>query len=86
VGRLSNLFRNPFSFLGTRSSKEERVTAYIIREHDRGRTLTEILEDPYVRNRVTPQERERILERPEVVRALGKDAIDGLRAGMSQPP
>jgi hypothetical protein len=84
VGRLSNLFRNPFSFLGTRSTKEERVQAYILREHDRGRSLGEIIEDPYVRNRVTPQERERILERPEVIRALGEDAVAGLRADMPQ--
>ena len=72
--RLGSLFRNPFSFLFTRSSSEERVAAYLIREHDRGRSVDEILEDPYVRNRCTPQQRARILERPEVIHALG-DAI-----------
>ena len=69
--RLGSLFRNPFSFLFTRSSSEERVAAYLIREHDRGRSVDEILEDPYVRNRSTPQQRARILERPEVIHALG---------------
>jgi hypothetical protein len=69
--RLGTLFRNPFSFLFTRSSSEERVAAYLIREHDRGRSVDEILEDPYVRNRCTPQQRARILERPEVIHALG---------------
>ena len=38
-------FRNLFSFLFQRSSAEERVAAYVIREHDRGRNLAEILED-----------------------------------------
>ena len=47
-------FRNPFSFLFQRSSAEERVAAYVIREHDRGRDLAEILEDRYVQNRLNP--------------------------------
>jgi hypothetical protein len=79
VGRLSNLFRNPFSFLGTRSQKEEMLAAYLIREHERGRSLAEIMDDPYIRNRATPQEQARILDRPEVVHALGEDVIEGLR-------
>jgi hypothetical protein len=80
VGRLSNLFRNPFSFLGTRSAKEERLAAYVIREHDRGRSLAEILDDPYIRNRATDQERARILDRPEVVHAIGEDVVESLKS------
>ena len=48
MGRLSDFFRNPFSFLSTRSSQEERLAAYVIREHERGRALDDILDDPYV--------------------------------------
>ena len=77
--KLSELFRNPFSFLFARSSNEERVTAYVIREHERGRPLSEILEDPYVRNRTTPQERDRLLDRPELIRAIGDDVITSVR-------
>lgn len=84
MGRLSNLFRNPFSFLGARSAKEERLAAYVIREHERGRPLTEILDDPYIRNRATEQERARILDRPEVVRAIGEDIVAGVRADFGQ--
>jgi len=80
----SNLFRNPFSFFGSRSSKEERFAAYLLREHARGRSLGEILEDPYVINRTTPQERARLLDRPEVIHALGEDAVAALRADMPQ--
>ena len=79
MAKLSEMLRNPFSFLFARSSNEERVAAYIIREHERGRTLTEILEDPYVRNRTTPQERERLLDRPELIRAIGDDVITSVR-------
>jgi len=71
AGRLSRLLRNPFTFLSTRSSKEERLSAYVIREHERGRPLAEIIDDPYVRNRATPQELARLLDRPEVIHALG---------------
>lgn len=79
MGRLANFFRNPFSFLTARSVSEERLTAYVIREHHRGRSLAEILDDPYIRNRTTEQERARLLDRPEVVHALGQDAVDSMR-------
>jgi hypothetical protein len=72
--RLSSFLRNPFSFLFTRSTREDRVAAYVIREHDRGRSLEEIIQDPYVRNRCSPQETARLLERPDVIRTVG-DAL-----------
>jgi len=75
VAKLSSFFRNPFAFLFTRSSKEELLAAYVLREHERGRTLSEILEDPYIRNRSTPQEVARLLDRPELVRALGEGVV-----------
>jgi hypothetical protein len=75
VAKLRSFVRNPFSFLFTGSSKEDRITAYIIREHDRGRSLTEILEDPYIRNRATEREIARLLERPEVIEALGRATV-----------
>ncbi|MDQ2910067.1 MAG: hypothetical protein M3R26_06720 [Actinomycetota bacterium] len=75
MARLSSFMRNPFSFLFARSSQEERLAAYVIREHERGRPLREILEDPYVRNRATPQELARLLDRPEVIRALGDNVV-----------
>jgi hypothetical protein len=80
MARIGSFLRNPFSFLFAGSSHEDRVAAYVIREHERGRSLSEILEDPYVRNRTTPQERERLLDRPEVVRALGDDVIGQTRS------
>ena len=69
------MLRSPFSFLFAGSSKDERISAYIIREHERGRRLSEIVEDPYIRNRATERELARLLERPEVVEALGRAAV-----------
>ena len=77
--KLSSVLRNPFSFLFTRSSAEERVAAYVIREHERGRSLQEILEDPYVRNRLSPEQRARLLDRPDIIRAIGQDTVAAAR-------
>jgi hypothetical protein len=79
VVKLSSFWQNPFSFLFARPSVEDRLAAYVIREHERGRPLTEILEDPYIQNRATPQQRARLLDRPEIVRALGETAITEAR-------
>ena len=75
MSRLSELFRNPFSFLSSRSSQEERLATYVIREHERGRALEEILSDPYVTNRAQPEQVKRLLDRPEVIRALGESTV-----------
>jgi hypothetical protein len=75
VLRLRSFVRNPFSFLFAGSSKEERLAAYLIREHERGRPLQEIVDDPYIRNRASKSELPRILERPEVVEALGRATV-----------
>jgi hypothetical protein len=77
--KLSSALRNPFSFLFARSSSEERVAAYVIREHERGRTLQEVLDDPYVRNRLSPQQQARLLDRPDIIRAIGQDTVASAR-------
>ena len=76
MGRLSQIFRNPFAALFSRSDQLDRLAAYVIREHGRGRPIAEILEDPYIRNRSTPEQRKRILDNPEVIRALGKSTVE----------
>ena len=77
--RLAGLLRSPFSFLFARSSMEERVVAYVIREHGRGRALSEILEDRYVQNRLSPHQRLRMLDRPELIQALGDETVEDTR-------
>ena len=66
---------NPFSFLFASSRQEQYLAEYVRRECGRGRTLDEVLADPYVRNRSTPEQRARVLDRPEVVEAVGESAV-----------
>lgn len=77
--RISFNGRNPFGFLFATSRGEEYLARYVVREYARGRSLQEVLDDPYVRNRSTPAERARLLERPEVIAAIGEHALAELR-------
>lgn len=72
---IGDFFKNLFA----RSNGDDRIAAYVIREHDRGRPLAEILEDRYVLNRCSPQQIGRLLEQPEVIRALGEDTVASAR-------
>jgi hypothetical protein len=71
--RLRSLLRGPFSFLFADSAAEERVVAYLVREHRRGRRFTEIVDDPFVRDRLSKAEVARLLDRPDLIHALGDD-------------
>jgi hypothetical protein len=51
------------------------MAQYVIREHHRGRPLAEILQDTYVTNRCSPEQIRRLLDRPDVVHALGEDVV-----------
>jgi hypothetical protein len=77
--RLFTALRTPFSFLFARSGVEDRVAAYVIREHGRGRSLADILGDPYVRNRLSETQSRRLLDRPDVIHAIGDDMAAELR-------
>ena len=74
-GFFSRLFGKKEKTDATRGSmgKEEALAAYIVREHRSGRPLDEILEDAYLKNRATEEQRLRLLERPDVIRAVGED-------------
>jgi hypothetical protein len=83
VARFSKYLRNPFSFLFERSSQDDRLAAYVIREYHRGRPLEEILDDRYIQNRTTPSQLQRLLENPDLIRAIGDDTIESVRGSMS---
>jgi hypothetical protein len=72
---LRDAIKGAFSFLGSRSQTEERIAQYVIREHHRGRPLHDILEDHYVTNRCTPEQVKRLLDRPDVLHALGENLV-----------
>ena len=75
-------FKNLFSFLFQRSSAEEHVARYVIREHERGRALEEILQDRYVQNRLTPEQQRRLLDRPELVGAISGEKLEAANASV----
>ena len=82
--RIGAFLRNPMSFLFARSTQEERVAAYVTREHHSGRDLDEILKDHYVQNRLTPQQQARLLEREDVIRAVSSDDLEAARGYLAR--
>jgi hypothetical protein len=80
VGSVADTVKTLFSFLLPKSRKEELVAEHIIREHRRGRSLDEILNDAYVTNRLSSDKVERVLERSDVIHAIGDDMIEAHRA------
>jgi hypothetical protein len=60
----------------------DRVATYVLREHERGRQLQEILDDPYVTNRTNVEQRARLLDNPDLVRAIGEDVVEQTRASL----
>ena len=77
-------FKDMFSFLFQRLSAEDRVAQYVVREHDRGRPLHDILEDKYVVNRLeSPEQRAALLDRPEVIHAVGADRTQAAKSSLA---
>lgn len=58
---------------------EERVVEYVIREVHNGRKLSEALNDPYVKNRLSEERLAKVLETPEVVSALEEQIAQSFR-------
>jgi hypothetical protein len=75
MGAGKSIWRNPFSFLFTHSKKEKVLTEYVIREHHKGRSLDEILQDKYVVNNSSHEQIRRLLDQPELIRAIGQDTV-----------
>jgi hypothetical protein len=83
VLKLASFLQSPFSFLFAKNSKEEHVVAYLLREHGAGRGVEEVLKDAYVQNRLSPEQQKRMLSRPDVIHALGEQAVESARAALS---
>jgi putative hemolysin len=62
------------------NAKPDQVRRFLLEERRSripvyDRSLDDILGDPYVTNRATPDQVKRVLERPEVIHAIGDDMI-----------
>ena len=58
---------------------------YVIREHDRGRSLDEILQDRYVQNRLSPEQQRRLLDRPEIMESISGDMLEAAKTSVGTP-
>jgi hypothetical protein len=60
------------------TKRDQYLERYVLREYRKGRPVAEILEDPYIRGWSTPEEREKLLERPNVISAIGEPDTRGV--------
>jgi hypothetical protein len=67
------LFGNPFSEFGRRPFREARLRSYIVREHRAGRSLIEILSDPYVVRCGSERFCWSVLEDPQTLEAMRRN-------------
>jgi len=59
---------------------EERVVEYVVREVHNGRRLMDVISDPYVRNRLSDEKREELLQNTEVIDALEQEIQTAFQA------
>ena len=76
--------RSRIDFSGSRA-EEDALVRYVVRELEDGRTLAEIFEDPYVTNRATESDRMRLMERREVIDAVGDDVRESFEGRLGDP-
>jgi hypothetical protein len=70
---------NPYGIFGGRPVREARLRSYIIRQHRLGRTLDDVLADPYVARCGSPSLCWRVVAQPETISALAADDRDAIR-------
>ena len=67
------------------SATEDALARHVITEFRRGRTLADVLDDPYVTNRADAAARRRLLDRSDVISAVGEEVVGQLRAQTDGP-
>ena len=80
MGSITDKLKSPLAFLFPGSHKEELVAEHIIREHHKGRSLNEILDDAYVKNTIPEDKINKVLSRQDVIQAVGEDTIAAFQA------
>jgi hypothetical protein len=68
----------------TSDPAEERVVEYVVREIEKGRSLMEVIEDPYVRNRLNEKKRARLLENPEILDSVESEIREAFSTGTGE--
>jgi hypothetical protein len=60
-------------------AKHKRLVEYVVRQLGTGRSLSAVLEDPYVTNRLGLVDRRALLEEPEVIEAASEETLQQMR-------
>lgn len=68
------------SLITDESASHKRLIEYVTGQLSQGRPLSEIVNDPYVTNRLNPMQRRALVEEPEVVAAAQNESLEELRA------
>lgn len=68
------------SLITDESAAHKRLIEYVTGQLQQGRSLAEVMDDPYVTNRLNAMQRRALVEEPEVVEAAQGEALDELRA------
>ena len=72
------------SMITDESAAHKRLVEYVTGQLSQGRSLSDVVEDPYVTNRLNPMERRALVEEPEIVAAAQNEALDDLRARLEE--
>ena len=79
AGRLPAWRGNPYFFLSSRPSREQRIASYVIRQHRKGRMLSDVLADPYLRTCGSRRSVWKAMSQPWVLRALERNVEEAIR-------
>ena len=77
--RVTRRERRPRFTFG-RSSRDDALARHVITEYRRGALLADVLDAPYVRNRTDAAARRRLLDRGDVIEAIGAEVIAQLES------
>lgn len=68
------------TLVGDPGAKHKRLIEYVQRQLKAGRSLNQVLEDPYVTNRLSPLDRRALLEEPEIIEASHEEVLNSMRS------
>lgn len=59
---------------------EERIIKYITRELHMGRKLSDVMQDPYIKNRIDNNRLDKMLENEEIISAVEEELAEAFKS------
>ncbi len=72
------------SLLGDHNAGHKRLVQYVVGQLQQGRSLDDVIADPYVTNRLSHVQRAALVEEPQIVHAAQQESLDALRASLRE--